>query len=234
MLCPFPPNDGGLHNPPLFPLLPMMKETKCYAVWYCCWWWRRAAVMDYNWYLTASSIIPSPKHSYPQLSTIALHLPLITDLVFGRLLIPILTLLLWQRLEMPRNNLGNLTKFGLRICRLDIVSGGIRIQEEATLIALGSVGVLLLLLGSLLLLSLGCVGIVVAVILVVVVVGGRHVVFHTGHVTLLVLGGETVPMFALGGGDLLEFYGEDLGLERERERVADRSFSECEIAMGVS
>ncbi len=43
-------------------------------------------------------------------------------------------------------------------------------------------------------------------------------------------------MFALGGGDLLEFHGEDLGLERVNESGVGRGrkFSECEIAMGVS
>jgi len=138
---------------------------------------------------------------------VSLHRPLIADLVLCGLLVPVGSLLLGKGLEMPRDDLGNLSKLGLWVGNLDIIPRGIGVQEETRLVALGRIGVLLLLFLGLLLLAAGC----VAVGIGIVGFGGRLVVLHLRLVTLLVFGGELIPAAPIGGGDCLEFAGEELG-----------------------
>ena len=164
--------------------------------------------------------------SYLVLPLIDRHLPLVTLLILGSLLVPVRALLLGQGLEVLRNDLGNLTKLGVGVCRLDIVAGSVRVQEEAALVTLGGVGVLGLLL---LFLLLGGIRVRVGIGLEV---RGWLVRFHLALVTLLVLGGELVPAFLLGFGDRLELGGEDLGL---CYGVGEVGVSEgaCEMILGV-
>jgi len=106
------------------------------------------------------------------------HRPLIPLLILRRLLIPVLPLLLGQCLEVPRDNLRNLAKLGLGVGSLDIVPRGIGVEEEGGLVALGSVGILLLFLPFS---FFGCVGVGIGVGF-----GGGFVVFHLGLVALLI------------------------------------------------
>ena len=97
----------------------------------------------------------------PSLGSVDFHGPLVTDLVLRRLLVPVSALLFRQRLEVPRDDLRDLAELGLGIGGLDVVPRGVGVQEEAALVALGGVGVLLLL-GPLFL--LGGVGVGVGIV----------------------------------------------------------------------
>mmetsp|Transcript_41747 Transcript_41747/g.87603 ORF Transcript_41747/g.87603 Transcript_41747/m.87603 type:complete len:219 (-) Transcript_41747:260-916(-) len=142
--------------------------------------------------------------SFLVLPPVNCHLPLIPNLILRRLLIPILPLLLGQRLEMPGNDLGNFSKLGLGIGGLDVVTRGVRVEEEAGLVSLGGVGVLLLLL------LLALLGGVAVVAVGVGIGGGGFVVFHFALVAFLVFHGELIPSCPLGFRDFLEFGGEEL------------------------
>ena len=104
-------------------------------------------------------------------------------------------------LEVDGNHLGNLSKGQIGLSSLNIGTCGVRVQEEGTLIALGGIGVLLLLLFLLL-----------AIIIGVRVVTGRDIVFHLAEVTLLVRIGLFIPFSLIVFGELLELGGEKLGL----------------------
>ena len=123
----------------------------------------------------------------PSLGSVDFHGPLVTDLVLRRLLVPVSALLFRQRLEVPRDDLRDLAELGLGIGGLDVVPRGVGVQEEAALVALGGVGVLLLL-GPLLL--LGGVGVGVGIGLGC---GRRIVALHGVLVAFLVLDGELIP-----------------------------------------
>jgi len=85
----------------------------------------------------------------PKSRLVRRHRRLVTFLILHRLLIPVRAFLLGQRLEIPRDDLGDLAEIGLGIGSLDVIPGGIRVQEVTVQVALGSVRVLLLLLALL-------------------------------------------------------------------------------------
>mmetsp|Transcript_20620 Transcript_20620/g.43285 ORF Transcript_20620/g.43285 Transcript_20620/m.43285 type:complete len:204 (-) Transcript_20620:212-823(-) len=106
--------------------------------------------------------------------------------------------MLRKGLELPRDDLRNFSKLGVRVPSFYIVPDIIGKQEKSALISLGGIGILLLLLFLL------------APIVRFVIGRGRIAVHFTG-VSFLVLLGEFLPFGGFFGLERFELRGEDFG-----------------------
>jgi len=128
---------------------------------------------------------------------IPLHLTLITLLILRRQLLILLQLPIRERLVLPGDNLGNISKLGLWIVLLHSGANVIGVEEEGAHISLGGIGVLFpLFLWA-----------------VFFNVARWAVVFHLPCVTFLVFEGFLVPYCPFGWGDLFELFREELRLK---------------------
>ena len=132
-------------------------------------------------------------------SFVGRHFALVTLLVLSSKLVVLLTFLLGESLELLRDDLGNVAESCVGIGLLYSRTMHVGVDEERGLIALGGVGILLLLL------------LLLPFAVVLAVVTGWDVVLHLSLVPLLVLGSEIFPLLLLVLREPLELLRQNFG-----------------------